>query len=149
MGYLTRDPIDVPGLLAQVADPGRGGSVLFLGSVRRSAEDGPVVGIDYSAYEEMVRAEFDRILEEAAARWPVACCAARHRVGHVPTGEPSIAVAAAAPHRSDAFAACRYVIEEAKRRVPVWKKEQLADGSERWRENVETGPAPAERPPDR
>jgi molybdopterin synthase catalytic subunit len=108
--------------------------VLFVGSVRRSAEDGPVVSIEYSAYEEMTAAEFDRILQEAAVRWPDTRIAAQHRLGVIPVGEPSIAIAAAAPHRDEAFAACRFVIEEAKQRLPIWKKERFEDGSVKWRE---------------
>jgi len=61
-------------------------------------------------------------------------CEARHRLGDVPTGEPSIGVAVAAPHRAEAFDACRYVIEEAKQRLPVWKRERFDDGSTQWRE---------------
>ncbi len=142
MSYVTRESIDVSALLARVADPGRGGTVLFLGSVRRGPDDGPVEAIEYSAYEEMVRAEFDRILAEARERWPEARLAARHRVGVVPAGEPSIAVVAAAPHRGEAFEACRFAIEEAKRRVPVWKKERFDDGGTRWREQRGTPATP-------
>jgi len=134
--YLTRDPIDVGNILAQVSDPGRGGTVLFLGSVRRSEDDGPVASIEYSAYEEMVVAEFERIVAEANDRWPDAVCRAIHRVGHVPVGEPSIAVAASAPHRGEAFEACRFTIEEAKRRLPVWKRERFDDGTTRWRQEA-------------
>ena len=115
-----------------MSDPGLGGSVLFLGSVRRSEEDGPVAAIEYSAYEEMVAAELERILAEAQQRWPGAKLAALHRVGTIPAGEPSIGIAAAMPHRAEAFAACRYVIEEVKRRVPVWKREVFDDGRRDW-----------------
>jgi molybdopterin synthase catalytic subunit len=121
-----------------VSDPGLGGTALFLGTVRRAPEDGPVARIEYTAYEEMVVAEFDRILAEARERWPNGRVAACHRLGAVPAGEASIAIAAAMPHRADAFAACRYVIEEVKRRLPVWKREVLDDGTQRWRD--EPGP---------
>lgn len=131
--YLTRRPIEPGALLAAVSDPGLGGAALFLGTVRRGAEDGPVAGIEYTAYEEMVVAEFDRILAEARQRWPGGRVAVCHRLGTVPAGEASIAIAAAMPHRSDAFAACRYIIEEVKRRLPVWKQEVLDDGTRRWR----------------
>lgn len=134
--YLTREPIDVGDIVAQVSDPRRGGTVLFLGSVRRSEEDGPVASIEYSAYEEMVVAEFERIVAEARERWPDAVCRAVHRVGHVPVGEPSIAVAASAAHREEAFEACRFAIEEAKRRLPVWKRERFDDGATRWRQEA-------------
>lgn len=135
MSFITKARIDVNALLAHVADSGLGGTVLFLGSVRQSVEDGPVVEIEYSAYEEMVEAEFGRILSEARARWPQARIAAVHRIGRVPAGDPSIAVAAAAPHRAEAFETCRHVIEEAKTRLPVWKKEIFKDGAEAWRDN--------------
>lgn len=127
-------PIDVTEVLAAVRGPGRGGTVLFLGSVRRSAEDGAVTGIEYSAYEAMVAAEVGRILDEARRRWPEVTCVLQHRIGNVPTGDPSIVAAAAAPHRADAFTACRFVIDQAKERLPVWKKERFADGTARWRE---------------
>jgi molybdopterin synthase catalytic subunit len=135
----THDPIDPVALVAEIAAPNCGGTVLFLGTVRRSDEDGPVTEIEYSAYEEMLTEEFRRIVGEAAARWPGVRCAAQHRLGAIPLGEPSIAVAAAAPHRAEAFAVARFVIDEAKRRLPVWKKERFVDGSTRWRENEPAG----------
>jgi molybdopterin synthase catalytic subunit len=80
----------------------------------------------------MVDAEFERILAETRRQWPEARVAVRHRLGLVPTEEASIGVAAAAPHRAEAFDACRYVIEAVKQRIPVWKKELRADGSTLW-----------------
>ncbi len=134
MRFVTREPIDIGALIGIVSDPGRGGTVAFLGSVRRGEEDGPVAAIAYSAYEEMLEVEFARIVAEAEARWPEAGIVARHRIGEVPAGAPSIAAVAAAPHRDAAFQAARYVVEEAKRRLPVWKRERFDDGTERWRE---------------
>jgi molybdopterin synthase catalytic subunit len=134
VGYCTHEPIDVGRLMAAVADGARGGTVAFVGSVRGGPEDGPVTAIDYSGYEEMLAEELGRIIEEARERWPQARVAAQHRLGRVPLGEPSIAVVVAAPHREEAFAACRQVIEEAKRRLPVWKKELFGNGATRWRE---------------
>lgn len=131
--YLTRRPIEPAALLAAVSDPGLGGAALFLGTVRRGSEDGPIAAIEYTAYEEMVVAEFGRILAEVGQRWPSGRVAVCHRLGTVPAGEASIAIAAAMPHRADAFAACQYVIEEVKRRLPVWKQEILDDGTRRWR----------------
>jgi molybdopterin synthase catalytic subunit len=135
MQYVTRRPIDVHALLSQVADPALGGTAMFLGSVRRGEDDGPVDAIDYSAYQDMVETEFAKIVEEAAAQWPGVRVVGAHRIGLVPAGEPSIAVVAAAPHRAEAFAACRHTIEEAKKRLPVWKKEIFTDGTEAWRNN--------------
>jgi molybdopterin synthase catalytic subunit len=136
---LTRDALQPDALLAAVGQAGLGGVVLFLGTTRRSPEDGPVSAIEYSAYEEMAAAEFQRILEEARSRWPGGRLAACHRLGTIPAGEASIGIAAAMPHRAEAFAACRYVIEEAKRRLPVWKQEILDDGTRRWRANAAVG----------
>lgn len=134
---LTGEPIDTAALVGSVGDPAYGGTVLFVGSVRRSEEDGPVNAIEYSAYEAMAEAEIGRILTEAEARWPGVRLGVRHRIGRVPVGEASVAVAAAMPHRAEAFDAARYVIEEIKRRLPVWKQEHFEDGNRRWRSNAE------------
>jgi molybdopterin synthase catalytic subunit len=132
MTHLTRGPIALDQLLQEVSGPERGGTCVFLGTVRDAPGDGGVTGIEYSGYEAMADAEFDRILVEARARWPESRIAVRHRLGLVETEEASIAIAAAAPHRTDAFDACRYVIEAVKQRLPVWKKELRADGSALW-----------------
>ena len=132
MSHLTDRPLDATALVAEVGASGLGGTVLFLGTVRNSPEDGDIEGIEYSAYPEMADAELDRILAEARERWPGARVAVRHRLGWIPTGEASVAIVAACPHRAEAFAACRYVIEEIKTRVPIWKKERLASGAQRW-----------------
>lgn len=133
--YLVSGPIDLGQLFAEVGAAGRGGTTAFLGSVRRGPDDGQVVAIEYTAYEEMVEPEVQRILTEASERWPDSSTALRHRVGRVETGETSIAVVSAAPHRAEAFAACRFVVERVKYRVPVWKKEIFQDGAQRWRAN--------------
>jgi molybdopterin synthase catalytic subunit len=129
MMHLTRHAIELNDLLAEVQSPDRGGTCVFLGTVRN---DGDVTGIDYSAYETMALAEIERILADATTQWPEARVMLQHRLGVIPVGEASIAIAAAAPHRDDAFAACRFVIEEVKKRLPVWKKELSADGSATW-----------------
>jgi len=129
MMHLTRDPLDVGDLLAEVQSSERGGTCVFLGTVRN---DAGVTSIDYSAYESMAVEEIERILAEARERWPRSRVMLQHRLGVIPVGEASIAIAAAAPHRDEAFAACRYVIEEVKKRLPVWKKELRGDGSEQW-----------------
>ena len=130
--WLSDQRIDPAALLAEVADRGCGGTVLFCGTVRNSPADGDIEGIEYSGYHEMAEQEFDRIVAEARERWPLARVALRHRLGYVPAGEASIAIAVAAPHRADAYDASRYVIEETKKRVPVWKKERFASGESRW-----------------
>jgi molybdopterin synthase catalytic subunit len=91
-----------------------------------------VTEIEYSAYDAMADAEIERIVTEAQQQWPGVRVALRHRVGRVPVGEASIAIVAAAPHRAEAFAACRHVIEAVKRRLPIWKKEYRIDGTAAW-----------------
>ena len=132
MTYLTRSPIPLAALLAEVSSPECGGTCAFLGSVRDGPEEHGVTAIEYSAYEEMVEGELGRIVAEVGERWSGARVAVRHRLGRIPAGEASIAIVTAAPHRAQAFEACRYVIEEVKRRVPVWKKELRVDGTEVW-----------------
>lgn len=129
MDYLTRNPIAIELVLAEVQSPERGGTCVFLGTVRGEDE---VTGIAYSAYDAMAVAEIKRILDETQARFTSARVMLQHRLGLVPLGEASIAIAAAAPHRDEAFAACRCVIEEVKKRLPVWKKELHADGTTTW-----------------
>ena len=129
MSHLTRHPLDVNDLLARVQGADRGGTCVFLGSVRN--DDG-VTAIDYSAYEQMANEEIARILGEAQRQWPDARVILQHRLGEIPAGAASIAIAAAAPHRDEAFTACRFVIEEVKKRLPIWKKEMFADGTTAW-----------------
>jgi molybdopterin synthase catalytic subunit len=129
MTHLTRHPIDVNELLAEVQGPERGGTCVFLGTVRA---DDAVTAIDYSAYETMALEEIERMLREAQERWPLARIMLRHRLGVIPAGEASIGIAAAAPHREEAFSACRFIIEEVKKRLPIWKKELNADGTATW-----------------
>lgn len=132
MHYLTTAPLSLEALLAEVSAPHCGGTCSFLGTVRDGPEDGGVTAIEYSAYDAMAEAELDRIVAEARRQWADARVALRHRLGLVAAEEASIAIAVATPHRADAFAACRYVIEEVKKRLPVWKKELRADGTATW-----------------
>jgi molybdopterin synthase catalytic subunit len=129
MMQITRHRLDIADLLAEVQSPERGGTCVFLGTVRN---DAGVTSIDYSAYEPMAVEEIERILAEAHERWPGSRVLLQHRLGVIPVGEASIAIAAAAPHRDEAFAACRHVIEEVKKRLPIWKKELRGDGSGTW-----------------
>jgi molybdopterin synthase catalytic subunit len=131
MSFLTRSPIQLEGLIAEVSGPDRGGVASFLGTVRDHHEGRVVRGLEYSAYDQMAEEVCREILLEAAARWPVRVTL-RHRLGDLAIGDVAVAVVAAGGHRDEAFAACRYVIEERKRRVPIWKKETFADGTVEW-----------------
>ena len=129
--YLTESPLDLGELLTSVQSPERGGVASFLGTVRNHHGGREVLGLEYSAYGPMVEAECARIVAEAESRWQVSV-ALRHRIGRLEIGDAAVAVAAAAAHRDEAFVACRHVIEELKRRVPIWKREVFADGTVDW-----------------
>jgi molybdopterin synthase catalytic subunit len=130
--HLTPNRIVLDDILAEVQGPERGGTCVFLGTVRTGPDEREVTEIEYTAYDAMADAEIERMLTEAQQQWPGVRVALRHRVGRVPVGEASIAIVVAAPHRAEAFAACRHVIEEVKRRLPVWKKEYRIDGTTAW-----------------
>ncbi|HEY9384197.1 MAG TPA: molybdenum cofactor biosynthesis protein MoaE [Gemmatimonadales bacterium] len=131
MGFLSRVQLDLSALVAEVAGPERGGVASFVGLVRDHHGGRKVSALAYSAYEPMAEAICAEIIAEAASRWPVRV-ALRHRLGELTIGEAAVAVAAAGNHRDEAFAACRYVIEELKRRVPIWKRETYEDGTVEW-----------------
>jgi molybdopterin synthase catalytic subunit len=128
---LTDGPIDVPSIEASVAGPGHGALVSFLGRARDLSDDGrQVVELEYEVFPEMADAVLAKIAAEAETRWPDVAVAVVHRVGVVPIGEAAVAIVVAAPHRSDAYDANRFVIEAIKERLPIWKRERFVDGSE-------------------
>jgi molybdopterin synthase catalytic subunit len=129
---LVHRPIDPAALLAEVSAPANGASILFLGTVRELNEGRGVTGIDYSAYAGMAERELGAIVAEAAARHGTSSIVVEHRVGTLAVGEPSVVIAVAHPHRAAAFDAARFVIEEIKRRVPIWKREHYVDGTREW-----------------
>jgi molybdopterin synthase catalytic subunit len=121
--------------LAEVADVGSGASTLFVGTVRRSNQGRAVTGIDYSAYAPMAEAEMQRIAEEAVARFGTAHIVIQHRLGTLTLGEASIAIAVSHERRAAAMDAQRFIIEEFKARVPIWKREHYVDGDRAWVDN--------------
>lgn len=129
MPRLTERPIEPAELLATVRRSSDGGLALFVGVVRDHDEGKAVARLEYSAYIPMAEKEMDRIAEEIALSHPGVAVEFRHRIGSLPVGDVAVAVAAAAPHRDAAFAACRAVIEAVKARVPIWKKEFGPGGS--------------------
>ncbi|MGA2666143.1 MAG: molybdenum cofactor biosynthesis protein MoaE [Nitrososphaerales archaeon] len=135
-GRVTRERLDPSAVLAQTSDPSAGGTVLFVGTVRDDGEAGKVDRILYEAYEALAERRLLEIEEGVKSSVPGARVALRHRVGELRVGEVSVAVAVSAPHRAEAFEACRLAIERIKHEVPIWKKERLADGSERWVEGT-------------
>ena len=116
-----------------------GGVVSFVGAVREDADDGRrVTALWYEAHESMAVREFETIANEARQKFGDVSIAIVHRIGELRVGEVSVAVLAAASHRGAAFEACRYAIDELKRRAPIWKKERYADGAAEWRPDGES-----------
>jgi len=123
--------IDVAAMEAAVAGSRHGAVVTFVGRARDRADDGRrVLELEYEVYPEMAAAVLEQIVGEAEARWPGCAVAVVHRVGVVPIGEAAVAIVSAAPHRSEAYEASRFVIEAIKERLPIWKRERFADGTE-------------------
>jgi molybdopterin synthase catalytic subunit len=124
---LTREPLDL--LALQAVSAADGALCLFVGVVRRENAGRAVRFLEYEAYEEMALPELERLEAEARSRWPVTEVRIVHRLGRLEIGEASVAVAVASPHRAEAFAACRFVIDTLKATVPIWKKEHFEGGA--------------------
>jgi MoaE-MoaD fusion protein len=122
--------LSIDGPIAAVAGTDCGAIVTFVGTVRATSRGRSVVRLEYEAYPEMALRVFERIEEEARVRWPGTRIAIHHRIGSLEPGAVSVAIAAASPHRADAFAAARHAIEELKSNAPIWKREHYQDGSE-------------------
>lgn len=125
---IGEEPLSVDAVLAAVSRPGAGGVAVFLGAVRDDNEGRAVTRLEYEAYETMALAEMRRITDEIAARDPGLRLAVAHRLGAIAVGDLAVVCAASAPHRGEAFAACRRLIDEVKARVPIWKREWGPDG---------------------
>ena len=144
---LTREPIDYHDLTERVRRPDCGGGVLFLGTVRDLTGDRVTVALDYEAYPGMAEKKMAEIEQDTRARWPVGDMALVHRLGQLKVSEVSVAVAVSCPHRAEAFDACRHAIDSLKELVPIWKKENWADGSTEWvHPGAERGARSAELP---
>jgi molybdopterin synthase catalytic subunit len=136
MTRLTRDPIDFAALTEAVRSPHCGAVALFLGTVRDLTGDAVTTALDYDAYPPMAEKKLAEIEAEVRRRWPVGEVALVHRVGTLGVGEVSVAVAVSAPHRGDAFEACRFAIDTLKETVPIWKRDNAPDGASQWVEGA-------------
>jgi molybdopterin synthase catalytic subunit len=129
---ITADALSVDEAMSFVADPGTGGTCVFVGTVRDHSKAGRVTGIHYEAWEELASARLEGIAVEMLEKWPARKVALLHRTGDLAVGEASVVVACSAPHRAEAFEACRHGIERLKEDVPIWKKEALVSGEAHW-----------------
>jgi len=129
---IAREAIDLSAFRAAQVDSGCGGYVQFEGWVRNLNEGREVLRLEYEVYEPLAVREGERILHEAAQRFGVQRAAALHRSGLLELTDVAVVVGVSAAHRGEAFDACRFIIDEIKRRLPIWKKEHYADGDTHW-----------------
>lgn len=129
---LTHDNIDYGALTEMVRRRDCGAVVVFLGTVREMTEGRRTSSLDYEAYPAMAEKKMAEIEQDARTHWPIGAVAMIHRLGHLELGDISVAVAVSCPHRAQAFEACRFVIDRLKEIVPIWKKENWADGASDW-----------------
>ncbi len=122
-------PLSMDELLAEVTGPRCGGVVTFTGVVRDHSRGQAIDHLEYEAYVPMAEREMQSIVDEAQRRWPEARLAMCHRIGKLQIGDTAVMVAAAAPHRAEAFEACRFAIDTLKQTVPIWKKEFSEEGT--------------------
>lgn len=144
MIQLTDREIDTAVVLRQVQSNDAGAVVLFLGTTRQFTKGRQTSSLDYECYPEMAEKKLAELESEARRRWPIVECSIVHRLGHIELGEASIAIAVSSPHRQDAFEAGKWLIDTIKEVVPIWKKENWADGTCEW---VHPGIEPAAAKP--
>ena len=130
---LVDEPLEAGEAVSAVNCAKAGGIDVFIGTTRaeRHPEAGDLLRLDYEAYPEMAVSQMEKLAAQARAKWPIVRLAIWHRIGAVAVGDPSVVIAVSCPHRGDAFEACRYLIDELKKAVPIWKKEVYA-GRARW-----------------
>jgi molybdopterin synthase catalytic subunit len=135
---LHAEPVAIERVVSFVSSGLAGGIDVFLGTTR--AETDPagrrLVALDYEAYREMAASQLRDLAARARERWPITRLAVLHRVGRVEVGRPSVLIAVATPHRAEAFAACRWLIDTLKAEAAIWKKEIWDDGGETWKGEV-------------
>ena len=132
MFKLSKKPLNEQMLKTNLNKSGSGASVCFEGIVRDHNEDRPVLALEYEAYEALAVLEAGLIFEEASRKFQIRSAVCCHRVGYLRVGETAVWIGVTSAHRDTAFKACRYIIDELKKRLPIWKKEHYADGNSGW-----------------
>jgi molybdopterin synthase catalytic subunit len=127
---ITEKHIDVQKVIDTASSLDAGAVNVFIGTVRSNAHGKKVVWLEYEAYETMAVSEIRRIMDEASQKWQLLGWAISHRIGTLRPGEVAVVVAVSTPHRKDSFAACQFIIDTIKEKVPIWKKEVFEDGEE-------------------
>lgn len=130
--HVTERPIDLAAWRSRLDHPQAGGLVMFEGVVRNHHQGRSVRHLDYQGYAPLAVRVGSDILAAARSRWPLLAALGCHRIGHLEVGEAAVWIGTAAAHRTEAFAACAWIMDEVKARVPVWKRETFADGAVEW-----------------
>ncbi len=125
---IVTEPLCLDELIGSVESPSSGALVIFDGRVRNHSDGKEVLYLEYEAYESMALKEMEAIRRKSLDRWTLDRVVIFHRIGRVEIGESSVLIAVSSAHRADAFSACQHIIDELKKRVPIWKKEFFADG---------------------
>ena len=127
---ITEKTIDINKVITAASHPGAGAVNIFIGTIRDSANNKKVVRLEYEAYEPMAVAEIQKIMDAATAQWGLSGWAMSHRIGVLEPGETAVVVAVSSKHRKESFEACQFVMNELKKKVPIFKKEVFDDGEE-------------------
>ena len=135
---LTDKEIDVDRVIRSVQDPAAGGTSIFIGTTRNHSDGREVLEMEYQAYIPMALRKMNELAENVRSKWKLTNVSIVHRVGRLRIGEPSVVIAVSAPHRREAFEACRFTIDTLKESIPIWKKEVFRDG-EAWVGTEERG----------
>ncbi len=133
---LSRDPIDVGTALSFLQTPRAGGISIFLGTTRQWTNGQETTLLTYESYKPMALKQMHRLIDMAESRWHIHQTCLLHRLGEVPRSEISVLIGVATSHRSEAFEACRFLIDQLKIQVPIWKQERHTDGSKIWIEGT-------------
>lgn len=132
MVKITSEPIQIAGLIPLVSSPQAGALDVFLGVTRSESQGREVLYLEYETYEKMALREMRRLETEACEKFKLLGCVMLHRIGRVDIGEVSVAIAVSSAHRHETFTACRFLIDQLKKTVPIWKREFFADGRVAW-----------------
>lgn len=126
--HISPTPLNIQSAIDWIMSPVSGGINVFVGTVRNATKGKPVVRLEFEAYEPMALSEMEKIVNQAAEKWPIQKVLIHHRTGILEVGEVPVIIAVSAAHRAAAFDACRFIIDTLKETVPIWKKEIFEDG---------------------
>ena len=132
---ITNNHLDLPEIMLELQDNSAGALSIFIGNVRNRGRSGNVSEIYYETYSEMAEQKMREIENEAQTKWEIKKLVAFHRIGNIKVGEASIIIGISSEHRHEAFEACKYVINNVKTRVPIWKKE-ISKESQKWADGI-------------